>query len=185
MRILKLKTLGSALLCACACALLANAAEAPKSTGSAPIKLAFFDVELADFSAGGPLAGQSPEETARIDLTSKRLRELLVKSGRYELVDISADHPGISAVNAEPLRLHYLRDCNGCEVDIGKALGADQTFLAFFKKVSRMEGSLEFHIRDVKTGASVKRAQADWRGSTDESWTRAVTWLFKHRILDE
>ncbi|HEY7643858.1 MAG TPA: DUF3280 domain-containing protein [Hyphomicrobiales bacterium] len=190
MTILNLKSLGSAFLAACACALLANAAEAPSSeksagAGSAPIKLAFFDVELADFSAGGPLAGQSPEETARINLTSERLRELLRATGRYELVDISAGHPAISAVNAEPLRLHYLRDCNGCEVDIGKALGADQTFLAFFKKVSRMEGGLEFHIRDVKTGAFVKRVQTDWRGSTDESWTRAVTWLFKHRILDE
>ncbi len=181
---------GTAFLVACACASIASAAEVPnigKSNGavSAPIKIAMFDVELADFSAGGPLAGQSPEETARISLTSERLRELLKKTGRYELVDVSANHPGLSAVNAEAMRSHYLRDCNGCEVDIARTLGADQTFLAFFKKVSVMEGGLEFQIRDVKTGAFVKHVQADWRGSTDESWTRAVTWLFKHRVLSE
>ena len=184
MRHLKLKGLGSALLLIFAWTSLVGAADAP-SGGPAPIKLAFFDVELADYSAGGPLAGQSAEETTRINLTSARIRELLKQTGRYELVDISAEHPGISPADAEPLRMHYLRDCNGCEADIGRALGADQTFLAFFKKVSRMEGGLEFHIRDAKTGAFVKRAQADWRGSTDESWTRAVTWLFKRRISDE
>jgi uncharacterized protein DUF2380 len=177
-----------AFLVACVCASVAGAADV-RSNGdgaaSAPIKIAMFDVELADFSAGGPLAGQSPEETARISLASKKIRELLKKSGRYELVEVSPDNPEISAVNAQAMRSHYLRDCNGCEVDIARAMNADQSFLAFFKKVSLMEGGLEFQIRDVKTGALVKHAQADWRGSTDESWTRAVTWLFKHRILNE
>ena len=31
-----------------------------------PIKLAVFDLELDDLSAGGPLAGESAEETARL-----------------------------------------------------------------------------------------------------------------------
>jgi hypothetical protein len=190
MTVLKIRSRVSAFLLACVCSSLTSAAQAPSpqnsaDAGSAPIKIAFFDVELADFSAGGPLAGQSPEETARINLTSERLRELFGKTGRYELIDISGDHPGVSVVNAETIRSHDIRGCNGCEVDIARALGADQTFLAFFKKVSRMEGGLEFQIRDVKTGALVKHVQTDWRGSTNESWTRAVTWLFKHRILDE
>jgi hypothetical protein len=185
-KVLKIRSRVPAFLVACVCASLTGAAQSPPpDAGSAPIKIAFFDVEMADFSAGGPLAGQSPEETARVNLASDRLRELFGKAGRYQLIDISADHPGVSAVNAEAMRLHYIRDCNGCEVDIARAVGADQTFVAFFKKVSRMEGGLEFHIRDVKTGALVKLAQTEWRGSTDESWTRAVTWLFKHRILDE
>lgn len=190
MKVLKMRSRVSTFLVACVCASLTGAAQSPSpkdsaDAGSAPIKIAFFDVEMADFSAGGPLAGQSPEETARINLTSQRLRELFGKAGRYQLIEISADHPGVSAVNAEAMRLHYIRDCNGCEVDIARALGADQTFLGFFKKVSRMEGGLEFRIHDVKTGALVKLVQTEWRGSTDESWTRAVTWLFKHRILDE
>jgi hypothetical protein len=190
MKVLKMRSRVCVLLVACVCASLTGAAQSPSpkdsaDAGSAPIKIAFFDVEMADFSAGGPLAGQSPEETARINLTSQRLRELFGKADRYQLIEISADHPGVSAVNAEAMRLHYIRDCNGCEVDIARALGADQTFLGFFKKVSRMEGGLEFRMHDVKTGALVKLVQTEWRGSTDESWTRAVTWLFKHRILDQ
>lgn len=90
---------GTAFLVACVCASVAGAADVRNNANggaSAPIKIAMFDVELADFSAGGPLAGQSPEETARISLTSKKIRELLKKSSRYELVDVSADHPEIS-----------------------------------------------------------------------------------------
>ena len=94
------------------------------------IKLAVFDLELDDFSAGGPLAGESAEETARLRRVTALAREQLAKSGLFELVDTSAS----SDVNQ---REHWLRKCNGCEADIARALGADMSFLGLFPQDQR------------------------------------------------
>ncbi|PPD17181.1 MAG: hypothetical protein CTY30_07585, partial [Methylocystis sp.] len=48
---------------------------------SPPMKLAVFDIELDDFTAGGPIAGESPEETARLQRMTALARELLAQSG--------------------------------------------------------------------------------------------------------
>jgi len=39
-------------------------------------------------------------------------------------------------------------------------------------------------VRDAKTGRVVAVAQAGLRGDTDESWTRALDWLVRNRLLD-
>ena len=39
-------------------------------------------------------------------------------------------------------------------------------------------------VRDAKTGRVVAMAQAGLRGDTDESWTRALDWLVRNRLLD-
>lgn len=57
---------------------------APAAAGASPrrpIRLAMFDLELDDFSAGGPLAGESAAETARLQRVSALGRELLSRSG--------------------------------------------------------------------------------------------------------
>ena len=61
------------LFAACLCCALAFYAGLGRAEDATPaikppaklIKLAVFDLELDDFSAGGPLAGESAEETAR------------------------------------------------------------------------------------------------------------------------
>ena len=126
-----------------------------------PIKLAVFDLELDDFSAGGPLAGESAEETARLRRVTALAREQLAKSGLFELVDTSAS-------SDENLKAHWLRKCNGCEADIARALGADMSFIGFFRKISVMEQNLEFRIRDARTGELMNVSQTDYRGETDE-----------------
>jgi hypothetical protein len=142
-----------------------------------PIKLAVFDLELDDFSAGGPLAGESAVETERLQRVSALAREQLAQSGLFELVDTSAS-------NDERLKAHWLRKCNGCEADIARALGADMSFLGFFRKISVMEQNLEFRIRDAQTGEFLNVSQTDYRGETDESWSRAITWLIRHGLVE-
>ena len=79
---------------ACFCCALAFYAGLGRAEDAKPaaklIKLAVFDLELDDFSAGGPLAGESAEETARLRRVTALAREQLAKSGLFELVDTSA-----------------------------------------------------------------------------------------------
>jgi hypothetical protein len=159
------------------CCALAFYAGLGRADDAKLIKLAVFDLELDDFSAGGPLAGESAEETQRLQRVTALARERLAHSGLFELVDTSVS-------DNESLKAHWLRKCNGCEADIARALGADMSFLGFFRKISVMEQNLEFRIRDARTGELLNVSQTDYRGETDESWSRAITWLIKHSLVE-
>lgn len=141
------------------------------------IKLAVFDVELDDFSAGGPLAGESPAETEMLHHATALARERLAQSGLFEIVDGSASAH-------EMVKSHWLRKCNACEAAIARDLGADMSFLAFFRKVSVMEQYLEFRIRDARTGELMNVSKTDLRGETEESWSRAMTWLIRYQLVE-
>ena len=148
-----------------------------RAEAAKPIKLAVFDLELDDFSAGGPLAGESAEETARLKRMTALARAELARSGLFELVDTGGSSDAM-------VKAHWLRKCNGCEADAARALGADMSFLGFFRKISVMEQNLEFRIRDARTGELRNVSQTDYRGETDESWSRAIAWLIKHGLVD-
>jgi hypothetical protein len=145
--------------------------------GRRPIKLAVFDLELDDFSAGGPLAGESADETARLQRMTKLTRDLLSQSGLFEIVDVSRSS---SVMAAE----RWLRKCNGCDADAARELGADMSFVGFFRKISVMEQYLELRIRDARTGQLLHVSQTDLRGETDESWSRALKFLVKYELVE-
>lgn len=142
-----------------------------------PIKLAVFEMELEDFSAGGPIAGESPIETARLKRMTNLARELLAASGLFEIVDVSGSRHAM-------VEERWLRKCNGCDADAARELGAEMSFVGFYRKVSIMEQCLEFRIRDVKTGELVNASQADLRGETDESWSRALKYLIRYSLIE-
>lgn len=158
----------------CAVLLLSGAGRAETRP---PIKLAVFDFELDDFTAGGPIAGESVAETARLQRVTLQARQLLAQSGLFEIVDVDA------ATN-EMVKAHWLRKCNGCEAEVARDLGAEMSFVGFFRKISVMEQYLEFRIRDVRTGQLVNFSHADLRGETDESWSRAISWLIRYRLVE-
>ncbi len=155
--------------------LMSFAAEA--NNRPALIKLAVFDMELDDFSAGGPIAGENAAETARLERMTALARDLLSKSGLFELVDTRGSK---NAMVAE----HWLRKCNGCDSDAARDLGADMSFVGFFRKISIMEQSLEIRIRNARTGELVHVSQADLRGETDESWSRALKFLLRYELVE-
>ncbi|HTO78627.1 MAG TPA: DUF3280 domain-containing protein, partial [Methylocystis sp.] len=146
------------LLLALACAGGVQAQEKPR-----PSKLAVFDMELDDFSAGGPLAGETPEETERLKRMSALARQLLMESGLFAPVEIG----GAMDSRAKD---HWLRKCDGCEAEIARGLGADLSFLGYFRKISRMEQFLEIRVRDARTGELLHLSNTDLRNETDESW---------------
>ena len=79
--------------------------------------------------------------------------------------------------------LGSLRGCNGCEVALGRRLGADFVVIGWVQKVSNLILNLNLQVRSVASGAVVSAGSVDIRGNTDESWRRGGLYLLEHRIL--
>jgi hypothetical protein len=156
---------------------LATAPSVGLGENARPIQLAVFAMELDDFSAGGPLAGESPAETARLERMTDLARERLASSGLFEIIDGRASRH-------EMAKEHWLRKCNGCEADAARDLGAEMSFIGFYRKISVMEQNLEFRIRDARSGELLNVSQTDLRGETDESWSRALKFLIRYALVE-
>jgi hypothetical protein len=168
--------LGLALV-ACAIVTLAASREANTQRPAFPSKLVVLDVELSGDLGGAELA---PVHQARLILASAKLRESLARTGRYRLVDSA---PAQSTIDELKSRYLYLHDCNGCDLDIGRQLGADQVLVAWVNRVSALILSLTYEFHDVATGQITARKSFGFRGDNDSSWTRAIDYMV--RDLDE
>ena len=69
---------------------------------------------------------------------------------------------------------HEPLGCNGCEIDIAKALGAERVALCWVQKVSNLILNLNIEVRSVATGETAYAKSVDIRGNTDEAWLRGV-----------
>jgi len=149
------------------------------STLSAPAfaeasKLAVFDLELIDTSVEGdvpsPVAVQE-----RLMRASGQLRRELAQSGKYEIVDIAPVHVAAHGSN--------LQACGGCDVKFAQQLGADLALTGIVRKISNLILNISLFVRDVPSGRLVAAMNADLRGDTDESWSRAIGYLVRNRLL--
>jgi uncharacterized protein DUF2380 len=148
-----------------ACAVGTDAASASK--------LIVLDVELTGDLGGPELAA---EHAARLDLASTKLRESLSRSGLYQIVDNSAAQETLDELKS---RYRYLHDCNGCDLDLGRQLGADQVLVAWVDRVSGLILSLTYEIHDVATGQITARKSFGFRGDNDTSWTHAIDYMVR------
>jgi hypothetical protein len=164
----------SGLVLLCSVVMTASGARAETAP---PIKIAVFDFELEDYSAGGGVIGETPEDIAQLKRATDEARQLLAQSGRYVLVDVSH-------ADAEPAKAQSLRNCSGCEADIANKLGADQSFVGVVARSSRTEYAVGFQIRDARDGSMVFKQQTDLRMGTNDSWNRGVIRLMKNTLLD-
>jgi hypothetical protein len=147
-----------------------------KSAPLDPIKIAVFDFELEDFSAGAGIPGKSEAEAAQLTLATAKARELIAQSGRYRLVDVTA-------ADAKAVTDHTLRNCNGCDAEIALKLGAEQSLVGVITKISMTEYTVQNQIRDSRTGNVVARIGTDLRMGADYSWNRGAAWLIQNRLL--
>jgi hypothetical protein len=153
----------------------------PASTAGAdapaPVKIAIFDFELEDFSAGASITAGSPADAAELKLVTSEVRRLVAESGRYSLVDTrSAD--------AEAAKTHELRNCNGCEAAIASKLGAEQSLIGVVTRISRTDYTMGMRLRDARTGAVITNIQSGLRLGADYSWNRGAASLIKNRLLN-
>jgi hypothetical protein len=131
------------------------------------------DVELSG-DLGGPELAR--EHQARLNLASARLRENLSRTGLYQMVDSA---PAQKAIDELQSRYLYLHDCNGCDLDLGRQLGADQVFVAWVDRVSGLILSLTYEVHDVATGQITARKSFGFRGDNDTGWTRAIDYMVR------
>ena len=140
-----------------------------------PPKLAVFDFELVDTSLQGEVNGPRADEHDRLMRVGDQLRRQLAESGKYQLLDIAPVNAAAHGSN--------LQACGGCDVQYAKQLGADLAITGVVQKVSNLILNINIYLRDVHPGRLVTSMSADLRGNTDESWSRATSYLVRNRLL--
>jgi hypothetical protein len=140
-----------------------------------PPKVAVFDFELVDTSLQGEVNGPRTDEQDRLMRAGDQLRKGLAESGKFHLVDISPVNAAAHASN--------LQACGGCDVQFAQKLGADLAITGVVQKVSNLILNINIYVRDVPSGGVVAVMSADMRGNTDESWSRAMSYLVRNRLL--
>jgi len=143
----------------------------PVLPAQAATKAAVFDFELQDTS-GEP---STPAQAERIRATTEALRHELAKTGKYEIVDLSADAGRIAG-------LGYQRSCVTCFVDVARERRAEVAVFGTVNKISTLILSMEIKVLSVETGKEIVRGTADIRGDNDRAWLRGMEWLVQHRI---
>ncbi len=154
--------------CAVAAGLLsplsAHAADEPLKT------IVLLDFELID----GTLDRAADEaQQERLKKISQALRQEFTDRHLYTVLDNAPAQALITDLKGR----FKLYDCNGCDMDIGRALGADRTLTAWVQKVSNLILNINIQIRDVKSGLIVLTRSVDIRGNTDVSWLRGVRYM--------
>lgn len=147
---------------------------APTAPAFAAPKLAFFGFELLNTSP----ESTRDDERARIAMLDELAVAELARLGAYEIVDTAA-------ARAELAKLGALRDCQGCELDPARTLGAEYAAFGWVQKVSNLILNINMQVREVASGRLVRAGSVDIRGNSDESWRRGLVSLVRNRILGE
>jgi hypothetical protein len=141
-----------------------------------PVKIAVFDFELNDTSAGGGIIGQDAIDTENLRKSTEEARRMLSASGRYSIVDTGS-------VADEAVAAGGVQHCNGCDGPLAKKLGADQSMVGVLTRVNRTEYTLQILVRDARTGAVLSNNFTGLRMGANYAWPRGVKWLMDNRIL--
>jgi hypothetical protein len=142
-----------------------------------PMRVAVFDFELIDTSLEGEMQGTNPEEKARLAKLAPVLREKLAASDRYVVVDTAPVSDRAHAQN--------LQACGGCDATLAHEAGADIALTGTVQKVSNLILNINVYLRDAKDDRLLQSMSADFRGNTDESWSRALNYLIRNKLLAE
>jgi hypothetical protein len=140
-----------------------------------PPKVAVFDFELVDTSLQGEVYGPRTDEQGRLMRAGDQLRRALAESGKFAVLDIAPVNAAAHGSN--------LQACGGCDVQYAQQLGADLAITGVVQKVSNLILNMNVYLRDAHTGHLITAMSADFRGNTDESWSRAMTFLLRNRLL--
>ena len=143
---------------------------------AAPLKtIVMLDFELIDDTLE---TAKDAAQKARLGMISQQLRAAFADNKLYQVLDNAP-----AAALIEDLSGRFaLHDCNGCDVDIGKALKADRVMTAWVQKVSNLILNVNIQIRDVRSGLIMLNKSVDIRSNTDESWSRGIRYMVRSMI---
>lgn len=141
------------------------------------VKIAVFDFELDDRSAGGGIVAMDAADAKHLRLSTEEARRLLAASGRYSVVDTGSAAGKVDAAGG-------IRHCSGCEASLAGALGAEQSLAGILTRITRTEYTLQIVVRDARTGAVLANAFTGLRMGANYSWPRGTRWLVTNRVLE-
>lgn len=146
---------------------------------AAPMVLAVLPLELLDDTSAGAEQGPDEIHRRRLAAAAERLRAGLAGLAGVRVVD-GGQVAELLRSRPQGLSLHA---CNGCELDLARALDADRVVIGWVQKVSNLILNLNVVVRDVATGRTVATAFVDLRGDNDRSWEKAMDYLLEHLLL--
>jgi hypothetical protein len=147
-----------------------------QAASSAATRIAVFDFEFEDGSAGAAISGDDAKDHEYLKATTAEVRKVLEQSGRYALVDVST-------ADDEPVKARSLRNCNGCDARIALRLGARQSMIGVVRRITRTEYVVGIQLRDASTGAVLSQLETDLQMGANYSWSRGAARLVKDRLL--
>jgi uncharacterized protein DUF2380 len=139
-----------------------------------PTPTAFFGFTLQDTSLQGEVQGVRADEATRLASVDVALQDALIHSGCCAPVDLSTV--------ADRARAQSMQSCAGCELDLARQAGARIAVTGWVQKVSNLILNMNVIVRDVATGRVLSQGSVDMRGNTDESWSRAVSYLVRNQL---
>ena len=166
------------LILAPAMALALAVAQAAETAAPSPVKIAVFPFELEDFSAGAAYVPPDDIDREQLRLSTEEARRLIAASGRYQLIDVGN-------ANDQAASAGKLRDCDGCDARIAAALDADRSMIGIVTRITRMEYTVTYKLRDARSGALVDVEQTDLRMGANVAWSRGARWLIENRLLEQ
>ena len=140
----------------------------------APVPTAIFPFVLDDTSLQGQEQGPSEDQQKRLAALDSQLGDALLHSGCCSVADLSPVAKQAQAMD--------MQDCNGCEVDLARKVGAKISVTGWVQKVSNLILNINLVARNVTTGKVISAGSVDIRGNTNESWSRGLSYLLRNRL---
>lgn len=140
----------------------------------APASAAFLGIHFLDTSLGE----RTTVEAERVTRMEALLVEKLSEAGRFRFIDAAP-------IAEQAARYDNIAQCNGCDSDFARGLGAEVAITGEIQKTSNLILSMSIFVRDAQTGTLVGGGSADMRGNTDESWSRALSYIVRNRLLTQ
>jgi Protein of unknown function (DUF2380) len=136
-----------------------------------PIKIAVFDFELEDKSAGTGIIALDERDLSFLKQSTEEAKRLLSETGRYDVVDTST------------VAQHNLLSCDRCEGPLAQKLGAEQAMIGLVTRITRTEYTIQLRVIDAATKETASLDFTGLRIGANYSWPRGVRWLMKNRTL--
>ena len=151
------------------------AARSAADTSGGTKRIAFFGFQLINTS----LEADTTNEGRRLSMLESLFREKLAPSGRFTILPIPPEMQAAIADGPE------ISNCNGCERDYARSLGADWAAWGTVQKVSNLILNINLYIKDVSSGELTFVKSVDIRGNTDESWRHGLDYMLRHYLFGE
>jgi hypothetical protein len=135
-----------------------------------PPTIAVLDFEIEDDTVAQGGVSDTAAQERRLQMVAGILRRDLAQGDQLRV----ADNMPVTELMARTRALQPLHECNGCEIEIARALDADLVLVGWVQKVSNLILNVNAGVKDVRTGRTLLIRSVDMRGNNDASWERAA-----------